>query len=177
MDDCKHLDTTGNLVPVPFGPGLCEEPMSECVHPDVTEAESEACALGTPCQHYEKDTYAEEDYYGKGNNMVEEPEKETRKILLPSGRTVSNEFFAQVVEAIVSAHASYGFDDWSEAIDATNQSLADDTWGNEQSFESEEDREAILEKVEPVARALSDVLNVVHGALFTSFVKNRDWSV
>jgi hypothetical protein len=59
---CKHLDTTYNLVPMPFGPGLCNEPIEECVHLGVTEQEIELCALGKLCQHYARDTYVEQDY-------------------------------------------------------------------------------------------------------------------
>lgn len=60
--DCKHMDGSTNLVPMPFGPGLCEEPMQECTHLGVTEKEDELCSLGTPCQHYARDTYVEQDY-------------------------------------------------------------------------------------------------------------------
>lgn len=72
MTDCKRLERTSNLVPMPFGPGLCEEPLEECNHPDVTDEESDDCALGTPCKHYEKDDYVEQDYYVEhpGNLLV-----------------------------------------------------------------------------------------------------------
>lgn len=95
---------------------------------------------------------------------------------LPSGITITDENLRDLADSMVAEYVSYDFEDWNEVIRIHTESLAEDGWSDdEKPLENEEDRAAVMEAVEPVAKAFADELAVEYGKLYEKHVGNRTW--
>lgn len=94
---------------------------------------------------------------------------------LPSGITITDEELRALVDSMVSEYVSYDFEDWNSVIHIHTESLAEGNLVDGKPLENEEDRAAVMEAVEPVAKAFADELAVEYGKLYEKHVGNRTW--
>lgn len=94
---------------------------------------------------------------------------------LPSGITVTDGYLRGLADSIVSEYASYGFEEWHEAIHSHGHLIGEHEWNGEGPIEDEKDQDAIIEAVEPVAKEFATKLGGEYRKLYAECLENRTW--